>query len=222
MQFIPNSPRPPKGTICSFPDDMEYLMLAQARSKLVEGRPRPRAVTAQELCRNQRANLIMVLYSIFRATMNSVSIEPTMSQDRKSWLRQRIEQGLIHGITHAYDTVKVNPAKFLIQMRAAYSLPITRFRGVSTVELGYLDEVANSVVRSSVKMAAVQGAGFGLGGLLTVVPDLGFLSALTMRTIQKLSLVYGFESNTEDEMAELWVAAASAAGVDISRELVEK
>jgi uncharacterized membrane protein YdjX (TVP38/TMEM64 family) len=71
-------------------------------------------------------------------------------------------------------------------------------------------------------MAAVQGAGFGLGGLLTVVPDLGFLSAITVRTIEKLSLVYGFELNTDDEMAELWIAAASAAGVDISRELIEK
>jgi len=167
-------------------------------------------------------NSILVLYSIFRATIKPVSIEKTMSPDSKSWLRRRIEHGLIHGLTQAYDTVKVNPEKFLIQMRAAYGLPITSFRGVYTVELGYLDEVANSVVRSSVKMAAVQGAGFGLGGLLTLVPDLGFLSALTMRTIQKLSLVYGFEFNTEDEMAELWVAAASAAGVDISRELVEK
>jgi len=146
-----------------------------------------------------------------------------MPQDsKKSWLRRRIEQGLIHGLTHAYDTVKVNPDKFLIQLRAAYDLPITSFRGVYTVELGYLDEVANSVVRSSVKMAAVQGAGFGLGGLLTLVPDLGFLSAITMRTIQKLSLIYGFEFNTEDEMADLWIAAASAAGVDISRELLEK
>jgi hypothetical protein len=43
-----------------------------------------------------------------------------------------------------------------------------------------------------------------------------------MRTIQKLSLVYGFELNTDDEIAELWIAAASAAGVDISRELLEK
>jgi len=143
-------------------------------------------------------------------------------ESKKSWLRRRIEQGLIHGLTHAYDTVKVNPDKFLIQLRAAYDLPITSFRGVYTVELGYLDEVANSVVRSSVKMAAVQGAGFGLGGLLTLVPDLGFLSAITMRTIQKLSLIYGFEFNTEDEMADLWIAAASAAGVDISRELLEK
>jgi hypothetical protein len=146
-----------------------------------------------------------------------------MTQNQqKSWLRHRIEQGLVRGLTHAYDTVKINPEKFLIQLRAAYDLPITDFQGMYTVELGYLDEVAASVIRSSVKMAAVQGAGFGLGGLLTLVPDLGFLSAITMRTIQKLSLIYGFEFNTDEEMAELWIAAASAAGVDISRELLEK
>ncbi len=43
-----------------------------------------------------------------------------------------------------------------------------------------------------------------------------------MRTMQKLSLVYGFQFNTDGEIAELWIAAASAAGVDISRELLEK
>ena len=51
---------------------------------------------------------------------------------------------------------------------------------------------------------------------------MGILSAITLRTIQKLSLIYGFEYNTEEETAELWIAAASAAGVDISRELLEK
>jgi hypothetical protein len=140
----------------------------------------------------------------------------------KSWLRTRVEQGLVHGFTHAYDTVKVDPHKFLIQMRAAYDLPVTSFQGMHNVELTHLDEVAASIIRSSMKMAAVQGAGLGLGGLLTVIPDLGLLSAITVRTIQKLSLVYGFEFNTEDEMADLWIAAASAAGVDISRELLEK
>jgi len=72
------------------------------------------------------------------------------------------------------------------------------------------------------KLAAAEGAGLGLGGILTIVPDLGILSAITMRTIQKLSLLYGFEMNTDEEVAELWIAAASAAGVDISRELLEK
>ena len=140
----------------------------------------------------------------------------------KSWLRTRIEQGLVSGFTHAYDTVKVDPHKFLIQLRAAYDLPITSFQGMHNVEVTHLDEVAGSIIRASTKMAAVQGAGLGLGGLLTVIPDLGLLSAITMRTIQKLSLIYGFEFNTEDELADLWIAAASAAGVDISRELLEK
>jgi hypothetical protein len=145
-----------------------------------------------------------------------------MSSDHKSWLRRRVESGLVKGLTHAYETVKVNPDKFLIQLRAAYDLPVTSFKGMQSVDVGQLDDVAASILRSSSKMAAVQGAGFGLGGLLTVVPDLGLLSAITVRTIEKLSLLYGFEFNTDDEMAELWIAAASAAGVDISRELLEK
>jgi len=141
---------------------------------------------------------------------------------RKSWLRRRIEGALVQGLTRAYETVKVDPAKFLIQLRAAYSLPISTFDGVYGVDVAVLDDIAESIVRSSMKIAAAEGAGLGLGGVATMIPDLGILSAITMRTIQKLSLVYGFEFNTEDEMADLWIAAASAAGVDISRELLEK
>ena len=58
--------------------------------------------------------------------------------------------------------------------------------------------------------------------MLTIVPDLSILAAITLRTVQKLSLLYGFEYNTDEEVGELWIAAASAAGVDISRELLEK
>jgi uncharacterized protein (DUF697 family) len=141
---------------------------------------------------------------------------------RKSWLRRRIEGALVQGLTRAYETVKVDPDRFLLQLRAAYNLPISSFHGVYSVEMDHLDDVAESVIRSSMKIAAAEGAGLGLGGIVTIVPDLGILSAITMRTIQKLSLVYGFEFNTEEEMADLWIAAASAAGVDISRELLEK
>jgi len=145
-----------------------------------------------------------------------------MADERKSWLRKRAEKALFNGLTRAYSTVRVDPAKFLWQLRAAYRVPISGYQGVFSLEIQELDIVADSIVRGGMKMAAVEGAGFGLGGLLTIVPDLGVLSAITMRTIQKLSLLYGFEFNTDDEIAELWIAAASAAGVDISRELIEK
>ena len=142
--------------------------------------------------------------------------------ESKSWLRKRVEKTLVKGLTRAYSTVQVDPGKFLIQLRAAYRLPISGYHGVYSLEIGELDGVADDVIRSGMKLAAVEGAGFGLGGMITILPDLGILSAITMRTIQKLSLVYGFQFNTDSEIAELWIAAASAAGVDISRELVEK
>src|SRR5271157_5601217 len=142
--------------------------------------------------------------------------------EKKSWLRRRVEGAIRGGLTRAYETVRVDPSRFLMQLRIAYGLPVASFRGVYTLEMERLDNVAELVIRSGMKLAALEGAGFGLGGILTIVPDLGILSAITMRTIQKLSLVYGFEMNTDDEIAELWIAAASAAGVDISRELLEK
>lgn len=142
--------------------------------------------------------------------------------EKKSWLRRRAEGAIRKGLTRAYETVRVDPERFLFQLRAAYGLPIITFHGVYSVEISRLDDVAESVIRSGMKLAAAEGAGLGMGGIITIMPDLGILSAITMRTIQKLSLIYGFEMNTDDEIAELWIAAASAAGVDISRELLEK
>jgi hypothetical protein len=146
-----------------------------------------------------------------------------MSGDEsKSWLRRGVEKTLVKGLTRAYSTVQVNPERFLVQLRTAYRMPISGYHGVYSLEMRELDVVADEIIRSGMKLAAVEGAGFGLGGLITIFPDLGILSAITMRTIQKLSLVYGFQFNTDNEIAELWIAAASAAGVDISRELLEK
>ncbi len=145
-----------------------------------------------------------------------------MSDSKLPWLKSRVEEALRRGLTQAYETVRVDPSRFLLQLRAGYGLPITTYRGALSVDLGLLDEVADDVTRASMKIAAVEGAGLGLGGVLTLVPDLSILAGITLRAVQKLSLLYGFEYNTDSEIAELWIAAASAAGVDISREVLEK
>ncbi len=140
----------------------------------------------------------------------------------KSWLRLRVENALKKGFTQAYESVKVDPHHYLLHLQVAHSLPITTFRGIYSLSLSQIDDIAAETVRAGMKMAMAEGAGMGIGGMFTVVPDLSFLAVITLRTIQKLSLLYGFEYNTDEEIADLWVAAASAAGVDISRELMEK
>jgi hypothetical protein len=142
--------------------------------------------------------------------------------EKKGWLVRSIQKGLQKGLTRAYSTVAVDPADYLTHLRTAHGLPVGSYHGLYSVPVEQLDIVANDTVHASMKLAAAEGAGFGLGGFLTIVPDLSLLSVITMRMIQKLSLAYGFEFNTDDEMAELWIAAATAAGVDISRELLER
>jgi len=140
----------------------------------------------------------------------------------KSWLRRRIEKALSRALWNAYKTVRVDPNRFLMEMRAGHGLPVTSFQGMFSVEPPVLDAIAESIIHSGMKIAAVEGAGFGIGGMLTIVPDFSILAGITLRTLQKLSLVYGFEYNTDAEMAELWIAAASAAGVDLGRDFLEK
>jgi uncharacterized protein (DUF697 family) len=143
-------------------------------------------------------------------------------QSPKSWLKKKLEAGLRRGFERAYQTVRVDSQAFLSELRMSYGMPIASFQGVYSIEISQLDAMASRVIQSGMRIAAAEGAGFGLGGLITIIPDLGILAAITVRTLQKLSLLYGFEFNSEQETAELWIAAASAAGVDISRDLLEK
>jgi hypothetical protein len=126
------------------------------------------------------------------------------------------------GLLRAYRGVGVNPDKFLYHIRRAYSLPITSFRAMNSVPLPVVDYLADKTIRASMKMAMLEGAGTGLGGVLSVLPDVGFLGGITWRMIQKLSLIHGFEYASEDDMADLWLAAASAAGIDMGKDLVRK
>src|SRR5215471_5778602 len=145
---------------------------------------------------------------------------PLLSQ--KSWIRRRVENAVRTAFTKAYHTIKVNPEHYLQHLRMTYDLPALTYEGVYSVNPDLLDHIAEDTIRAHMRIAAVEGAGLGMGGLLTILPDLGILAGITLRMIQKLSLIYGFPFTTEEEESELWIAAASAAGVDISRELVEK
>jgi hypothetical protein len=140
----------------------------------------------------------------------------------KSWLRRRTEKALSSALTRAYKTVRVEPDRFLLELRANYGLAVGSFQGMHSVDVAVLDEISEKIIHSGMKIAAAEGAGFGIGGLLTIVPDFSILAGITMRMIQKLSLIYGYEYNSDDEVMELWIAAASAAGVDLSRDLLEK
>lgn len=122
----------------------------------------------------------------------------------------------------AYRHIRVDPNAYLRHAQRSLRLPIEKWDDVFELGAQNVRPHADSVIRASSKAAALEGMGLGLGGLITVVPDLGFLSSITLRLLQKLSLLYGFEYTTEEDAVELWLAAATAAGIDLGRDILEK
>jgi hypothetical protein len=145
-----------------------------------------------------------------------------MATQTSSWIRRGAEHAMKVGLLRAYQGVGVNPDKFLSQLRRAYGLRVASFSEMNTVPLPVVDHIAEKTIHASMKMAMLEGAGAGLGGVLSIIPDVGFLGGITWRMIQKLSLLHGFEYASEVDMADLWMAAASAAGVDMGKDLVRK
>jgi uncharacterized protein (DUF697 family) len=119
-------------------------------------------------------------------------------------------------------SVEVNPEDFRKQLADKHALWVPNFSRMQDVPLERLDAIAQKLIRDAELLAMAEGAGFGLGGMITLLPDASILTAITLRLIQRLCLLYGFESRGSDERLELWMAAATATGIDYGKDLVEK
>ena len=140
----------------------------------------------------------------------------------KAWFTQVLTNSARAGFRRAYQQVRINESKYLRHVQRAHRLPIRSWGEMFYLGPEVIDPIATRTITAASKMAALEGMGLGLGGFLSAVPDMGILAAITLRMLQKLSLLYGFEYATDDETVSLWIAAASAAGVDLSRDFLEK
>jgi len=144
---------------------------------------------------------------------------PRLYKSRRGSLAGRV---LRFGLRRGLRSVEVKPEDFRRQLANKHGLWVPNFSRMQDVPLERLDEIAKSLIRDAARLAMAEGAGFGLGGMVTVLPDAGLLTAITLRLIQRLCLLYGFESRGQDERMELWMAAAAASGIDYGKDLAEK
>jgi uncharacterized protein (DUF697 family) len=126
------------------------------------------------------------------------------------------------GLRRGLRSVEVRPEDFRRQLANKHGLWVQDFSRMQDVPLERLDEIAKTLIRDAERFALAEGAGFGLGGMITFLPDASLLTAITLRLIQRLCLLYGFQTRGHDERMELWMAAAAATGLDYGKDLAEK
>lgn len=141
---------------------------------------------------------------------------------RGSLVGRGVNRVLRFGLRRGLRSVEVRPEDFRRQLADKHGLWVPNFSRMHDVPLERLDAIAKTLIRDAERLALAEGAGFGLGGMITLLPDAGLLTAITLRLIQRLCLLYGFETRGGDERVELWLAAATATGIDYGKDLVEK
>jgi hypothetical protein len=126
------------------------------------------------------------------------------------------------GVLRGLRSVEIDPEEFRRLLAEKHGLWVPHFGRMKDAPLEKLDAIAERLIHDAQRLAMAQGAGFGLGGMITVIPDTGFLTLITLRLIQKLCLLYGFDGNGDERRVQMWMAAATAAGIDFSKDLAEK
>lgn len=126
------------------------------------------------------------------------------------------------GLLGGLRAIEIDPQEFRRYLKRKHGLDVSDFRHMHLVPLERLDAIARTLIKDTERLALLEGAGFGLGGMITIIPDAGLLTFLTLRLIQKLCLLYGFEHRGDGERLDLWITAAAASGVDFGKDLAEK
>ena len=126
------------------------------------------------------------------------------------------------GVLRGVRSIEIDPEDFRKQLSDKHGLWVPDFSRMRDVPLERLDAIAKLLIRDAERLALAEGAGFGLGGMITFLPDASILTVITLRLIQRLSLLYGFEAHGHDQRMEMWKAAAAAAGIDYGKDLAEK
>lgn len=145
-----------------------------------------------------------------------------MGKSPRSLAGRTVGRFLKFGMLRGLRSVEVDPENFRRSLAEKHGLWVPHFGRMRDVPIEKLDAIAERMIHDAQRLAMAQGAGFGLGGVITLIPDASFLTIITLRLIQKLCLLYGFEENEQERRLQMWLAAAAATGIDFSKDLAEK
>lgn len=145
-----------------------------------------------------------------------------MGKSQRSLAGRTVGRFLRFGMLRGLRSVEVDPENFRRSLAEKHGLWVPHFGRMRDVPIEKLDAIAERMIHDAQRLAMAQGAGFGLGGVITLIPDASFLTIITLRLIQRLCLLYGFEENERERRVQMWLAAAAATGIDFSKDLAEK
>ncbi|MDP4104600.1 MAG: EcsC family protein [Bacillota bacterium] len=77
--------------------------------------------------------------------------------------------------------------------------PINTVLDIKDLPLELMEKISNEIIEKRKKFAAIQGATTGVGGIFTLAIDIPALLAVSLKTLQEISLIHGYDPNEKNE-----------------------
>src|SRR5258708_36755208 len=108
---------------------------------------------------------------------------------RGSLVGRGVNRVLRFGLRRGLRSVEVRPEDFRRQLADKHALWGPNFSRMHDVPLERLDAIAEKLIRNAERLALAEGAGFGLGGMMTLLPDASIREAIPLRLILRRLLL---------------------------------
>ncbi|PLR96953.1 hypothetical protein CVD19_09780 [Bacillus sp. T33-2] len=93
----------------------------------------------------------------------------------------------------------VNERKIFDTIQKETNMPITNFSDIKDLPLNTMEKVCEGVIEQRKKLATIQGASTGIGGIFTLAVDIPALLAISLKTLQEIAIIHGYDPNETSE-----------------------
>lgn len=99
-----------------------------------------------------------------------------------------------------------NGGKYLLNERNIYEMiekeierPINNVTDIKDIPLETIAKISHEVTEQRKKFATIQGASTGIGGIFTLAIDIPALLAISLKTLQEMAIIHGYDPNEKNE-----------------------
>jgi hypothetical protein len=94
----------------------------------------------------------------------------------------------------------INERQMLNTIQTNVNFPIESIQDVSSsIPIANMKQISQQIADKRIKAAAIQGASTGFGGVFTLAIDIPALLGLSLKTLQEIAMIYGYDPNDKEE-----------------------
>jgi hypothetical protein len=94
----------------------------------------------------------------------------------------------------------INERQMLNTIQTNANFSIESIQDVSSsIPIANMKQISQQIADKRIKAAAIQGASTGFGGVFTLAIDIPALLGLSLKTLQEIAIIYGYDPNDKEE-----------------------